>query len=511
MFDNGVTIALLLIGVTLLVAEALKKRHRFPPGPKGLPIIGNLLDVPKDYHWLTYTAWSRQFDSDIIHLEALGQHYFVISNVDVAKDIFEGRSQLYSDRPQTVMLHELTGWERNFAMMAYGDSWRRHRRLFHQHFRLQNVPAYHDQIAKGARNLAQLLLQTPDKFGRHIRHVVGAVILDIMYGIEVAPDDDERMEHLERAVHIFMELGQAGGFLVDFIPALKYLPTWFPGAAFKRQAMEWKPQVDAMYEISYNEVKDSMQRDQAKPCITSALLTACWDDLDQSNMEETLIGVTGTGYAGSDTSVFALNAFVLAMMLFPDVQRKAQEELDRVVGRERLPSADDRDSLPYISAVIKELLRWHPITPTAAPHKSIADDYYNGYFIPAGSIVIGNTWAMLHNEERYPDPEAFKPERFLTPEGTLDPHVPDPAEGFGFGRRICPGRHFAQASLFLNISNVLATCMIEKPVDEFGNVVEPTRECTSRFFWALKPFEAKITPRFEGVENLVQTMSTYTN
>lgn len=199
-------------------------------------------------------------------------------------------------------------------------------------------------------------------------------------------------------------------------------------------------------------------------------------------------------------------AFVQAMLLYPNVQRKAQEELDRVVGRDRLPEVADRQSLPYVSAIVKEILRWNPILP-AVYHKSLADDWYEGYFIPAGSIVIGNTWAVLNDAERYPDPEPFKPERFLTADGQLDSQVPDPVEVFGYGRRVCAGRHFAQTALFLYIAHVLALFTIDNPLDESGHVIKPRRDCLTRLFWVPKPFKAKFKPRFTGVEELVHMSS----
>ena len=87
-----------------------------------------------------------------------------------------------------------------------------------------------------------------------------------------------------------------------------------------------------------------------------------------------------------------MQAFFLAMAMHPEAQRKAQEELDRVVGSERLPEFEDRSSLPYLSALLKEVLRWHPVTPIGVPHRAVADDEYNGWYIPAGTIVTANVW-----------------------------------------------------------------------------------------------------------------------
>ena len=84
--------------------------------------------------------------------------------------------------------------------------------------------------------------------------------------------------------------------------------------------------------------------------------------------------------------------FFLAMTVFPDAQRKAQEEIDRVIGQNRLPSFEDRENLPYIDATVKEVLRWHPVAPMGLPHTSTEDDVCEGYFIPKGSMLFANVW-----------------------------------------------------------------------------------------------------------------------
>ncbi|GJE96467.1 cytochrome P450 [Phanerochaete sordida] len=495
----------LQISQGVLVSRRSSKTCRYPPGPTALPLVGNLFDVPAEDSWLTFIEWSRRYGSDIIHFEVLGQHFVVLNSAQVCKDLFDKRSQIYSDRQQTVMAQELTGWHRVMALMAYGDGWRQQRRLLHQHFRQPAVAHYDVHIRKGARTLVRLLLESPEKFLRHIRHVTGATTLDVVYAMDIPREGDARMESVEKAVDVFAQIADNRGFLVDYIPALKYLPAWFPGGGFKRQAARWKKSVDYMYEAPFEEVKQNIKIGKAKPCMATDLMAAYPEWSEDPDVEESIIRVTGSAFAGSDTTVYTMICFVQVMLLFPNVQRKAQAELDEVVGKGRLPDTTDPTALPYTSALIKELLRWCPIIPLATPHMTSKDDWYNGYFIPAGCIAVGNSWSVLHNEEVYPDPGAFKPERFLTPEGTLDATVPDPMAAFGFGRRICPGRHFALAALFQDIVHVLAVFNVEKPLDRDGNVVEPKPEWTSRLFRVPKPFKARFEPRFEGAAGLLQT------
>ena len=130
-----------------------------------------------------------------------------------------------------------------------------------------------------------------------------------------------------------------------------------------------------------------------------------------------------------------MKSFFLAMVLNPKAMKKSQEELDRVVGKGELPDFSHKDSLPYIDALIKELLRWSPPVPLSIPNRAMQDDYYRGYFIPRGTTVIQNVWAICRDPNVYPDPEAFNPDRFLK-DGKINPLVFNPEDRvFGAGRR----------------------------------------------------------------------------
>jgi len=127
--------------------------------------------------------------------------------------------------------------------------------------------------------------------------------------------------------------------------------------------------------------------------------------------------------------------FFLAMIFNPKAMKKAQEELDRVVGKGELPDFSHKDNLPYIDALVKEVLRWSPPLPVAFPNRAMQDDVYRGYFIPKGTTVIQNIWAVFRDPNVYPDPEAFNPDRFLKDE-KIDPLVFNPEDRvFGTGRR----------------------------------------------------------------------------
>jgi len=210
--------------------------------------------------------------------------------------------------------------------------------------------------------------------------------------------------------------------------------------------------------------------------------------------------------AGVDTTASALGTFFLAMVCYPNVQKKAQAELDKVVNG-RLPEHSDITSLPYLSAVVKEVYRWQPLGPLGVPHLSTSDDLYNGYHIPANSIIIPNQWAMSYDERDYPEPGEFEPERFLR-NGQLDNSVRDPIDiAFGFGRRICAGKHLAHSTLTLAAASVLSTFDLLKKIDENGREIEPRREYTEGALRRPLDFPCVIKPRSHYTVELIRSSS----
>ncbi|KAG6873811.1 hypothetical protein C0992_008410, partial [Termitomyces sp. T32_za158] len=290
--------------------------------------------------------------------------------------------------------------------------------------------------------------------------------MNVTYGIQIAPKNDRYIEIAEKALAGMAEAANPGAFFVEFLPFLKHVPEWVPGAGFQRKAREWKAAVyemrDAPFETAMRAIKEGTALPNFVSNIVSALETDSKDSLEQDL--EIVKACAGMSYA--------------------EVQVKGQEELDRVLGHSRLPEFSDRKDLPYICAIVKELLRWAPVAPLGLPHMVTKDDEYNGYFIPAGTAIVGNTWAILHDPETFPNPSVFNPDRFIDPsrpEGRAPDFSPiDPLSvTFGYGRRVCPGRYMAEAQLFMSIACMLAVFDISRGVDEMGRLVEPKAEFTS--------------------------------
>jgi len=286
----------------------------------------------------------------------------------------------------------------------------------------------------------------------------------------------------------------------DLPSTVKYIPTWFPGAQFQRDAKVWRGVTAAAKNRPFAVVKKNKAAGQIEqPSFVSSLLDDNEVNRGGDAEEDVIRDVAGTLFGGgSDTIAGTLLIFFLAMTLYPEVQAKAQAEIDRVIG-DRLPSVKDKESTPYLNALVKETLRWHPIGPNGVPHRLLQDDIYNGYLIPAGTIITVNVWGILHDEAHFPDPFTFNPDRFLPnadpapKDGTIDPWT----VAFGYGRRICPGIHVAENGLWLAVATVLASFDIRNRVDPATGAAtaqEPPRFVGGNMSFP-EPFICDVKPR----------------
>lgn len=179
--------------------------------------------------------------------------------------------------------------------------------------------------------------------------------------------------------------------------------------------------------------------------------------------------LAGTVFAaGSDTTTRAICTVLMAAACFPEEQRTVHEELDAVIGTNRAPAFTDKQSLPRLHAFVLEALRWRPLVPMGIPHRTTQVVVFENYRIPAGATVHGNHWAISRDPDVFPDPDAFKPDRWLDTEGRVRDDIKFFV--FGFGRRVCPGQHVANSSVFINAAFVLwafrLTLNRTKPLDD---------------------------------------------
>ncbi|KAH9976038.1 cytochrome P450 [Russula compacta] len=356
-----------LITLALFAWYAAKKRLSYPPGPKRLPIIGNLFNMPSREEWVTYKKWSEEFGSDVIHVDVMGSHIVILNPTKAGHELLEKRSAIYSDR---------FGLDWAIGFIPYGPTWRHLRR---QAFRPFEQRAVH--------HLLRNLLASPDNFSRHIRHMAGQVTMSMAYGIQVRPEGDPFPGDAENVLRALALGTSKEASLFDAIP-LVYLPPplsgdqkrWFPGARFKLRAREWCLIVENALQTTFDKVKGELDSGTASPSIAANMIS----ELDERSSELDIWSakaVPGAMYlGGADTTVCGFEIFILAMTWYPEVQRKAHAEIDRVIGYSRLPNDSDQDALPYIQAVLKEFFAGTLSTHfLCIPHRVMQNDVYEGY------------------------------------------------------------------------------------------------------------------------------------
>ncbi|KAG1874761.1 cytochrome P450 [Suillus subalutaceus] len=494
---------LCLAGVGVYMVKQVfsqKNPAPYPPGPPGRPLIGNIPDMPAVKPWVTFTEWGKKY-GDISHVEVLGQHIMVLNSVKTAVEMLDKKSSVYSDRPVLPMGGELVGWKNTLVLLPYGDRLREYRKNFHRVIGSRASMDIYQPIEEiETHRFLKRVLAKPDQLQSHVRHTAGAIILRISHGYEVKENNDPFVDLADLAVDQFSKSTATGAWMVDIIPSLAKVPEWLPGAGFKRTAREWHESLEEMVAAPYKFVKDQMAAGIAPKSFVSNLLEGRTVTAEEDHVVKWSAASLYSG--GADTTVSAIYSFFLAMTLFPDAQKKAQAEIDAVIGPDRLPSFVDRDSLPYTEALAKEVLRWNAVVPTAIPHRVIEDDIHDGYYIPKGSFIMPNVWFMLNDPRTYTNPSEFNPDRFLAKEGK-EPETDPRTICFGFGRRICPGLHLADASVWMSAAMSLAVFDISKVVEN-GVEITPEVDPSSGTISHPKPFKCSIKPRSARALALIQ-------
>ncbi|KAL5511417.1 hypothetical protein ACEPAH_4633 [Sanghuangporus vaninii] len=480
-----------------------------PPGPKPLPLVGNTFHMPLQDSWETFTKWGREY-GEVVHVSVFNQPIILLNSAKVVNELLGERSAIYSDRPRLPLLGELTGLDWVFALMPYGDLWRTHRRVFSSKFGPSTVHMFNPAFDFASTRLLELLLDRPNEFEDHVRLHIAQQIMMSIYGIVPKTRNDKFVVLAERALAAISELARPGAFLADIFPIFKKIPSWVPGAFSQKMAEQLQCDVQGMRDSPFWESKKKIATDTLPmPCFISELLEEYKREKNEkfdSEIEITIRDCSTVAFgAGSDTCVAALSGFINAMTLYPDVQKKAQAELDAVVGTSRLPTLDDKKDLPYVTAVMKELLRWHVSAPQSLPHMLKEDDEYDGYYLPKGAIVLGNSWGILHDPALYPDPMEFKPERYFDAEDRLDFSAKDPADyAFGYGRRACPANYYVESALHLAIARLLATFDFGLAKDENGVPIPVEHRQAPGVVSHPVSYKCSITPRSEQAAGLIR-------
>ncbi|KAK5445352.1 hypothetical protein LTS15_010133 [Exophiala xenobiotica] len=498
--------ALVLLGILIHNVgqrTRLPSGARLPPGPKGKPLVGNLLDIPPQHSWLKFKSWADQY-GPIFRLNIFGRNHVVVSTEKIANDLLRERGNLYSSREQLPMAARLMSRNLRPLLLPYGELWRRGRKVMHTVTMHAAATSYQPAQLWESERLLHDLLRMPENYELLFERYAGALVMRLGYGKKMETGEEPYARDILKVVHTVERVASPGAYLVDTFPILMLLPKWL--APFKQEAERLHDFEIKLFSGLLFEVRAKMRDGKAPKCFAKTFLER---QAEFGLSDDEGAYVIGTLFeAGAGTTAAAMMSFVLSMCHYPEWQQKIQQEVDQVVGNERMPDFSDIPQLPTVRAVAKETLRWRPVTAGGVPHELIKDDVYDGFFFPAGTNVHANQWAIHRDPDLYPDPETFNPSRWLSPEY---PTFREPLDkfpnlqnfsAFGFGRRICPGMNLAENSLHLLIARMAwATKISKRP-----GIDVPLYDYTAGFNVQPKPFVFDLKPRNQARKNIVDKL-----
>ncbi|KAJ6588504.1 cytochrome P450 [Mycena capillaripes] len=461
----------LVLSAVLWRRFVMSQRPPLPPGPPRRFLAGNLHQLPTSQPWLTYSEWAKEY-GPIVTLRVFNRTHIILNSAKTATDLLDSRSGIYSDRPISWMSKLAGRGSAIFNLSSLDTRFPRYRKMFHSGLNRRALHAYRSTQEHQLKVLLKGLADSPDKFITLVKTYVASIALKIAYGYDVSTDNDRLVTLIEDGGRVMATINQPF-FFVEILPFLRFLPSWFPFATFKRVLAASKKVLDTVDVVPFQWAKTTIESGTYAESFVSQHLHS--DEGRVMKEEEVAIlkwTADGIYAGGAHTTTSAIASFFLLMSTHPDIQKRAQDEIDQIVGRDRLLTLDDQRSLPYVAALLKELLRYAPVAPLGLKHRVTTDDIYNGYLIPKGSTITANIWAITHDSELYPNPSVFDPTRHLGGNPQKDPFN----LVFGYGRRVCPGAALAEDSLFLAVANILATFNIYKALDGEGKEIQPDVE-----------------------------------
>ncbi|KAI9878768.1 MAG: hypothetical protein M1830_010570 [Pleopsidium flavum] len=501
-------VAIYLLSGTFF-AQSLVDKHGngIPKGPWGLPIVGSFPFLTQ-YPELTLDSWSKKF-GNLFSMWLGNQLFVIVSDPAIAKDLMVTNGSIFSSRKELFIKSQTVFSVRGVTATPYNDKWRKHRRVAWGWLNQRAVDSYTPVLDREATVLMNALYEAskgglvPVNPQPHAGRCSFNNMTNITFGFRIESKDDPLVSRALKLSREFMNCTGPMSNLVDFVPILQHFPN--------PMQIRGKKLNNGLVETYGGIIKDMEEKLASGVHVEDCLAKTMIQARKQENLDHLDMIFLASGFmvGGVETTAAIMQWFSALIPAYPEIQKKAQDELDRVVGRHRLPTVEDEKNLPYCHAIIKEVERCHNPFWLGTPHYSTEDFTYNGKFIPKDTVIVLNTWTMHHDPNYYPDPFTFSPDRYIKDRMTsaesanlVDPYQRDHWM-FGAGRRICPGMLLAEREIWLTISRMLwAFDMGELPAEPID-----LKEYDGRSGRSPVPFRITLTPRDANVEKVLKAVS----
>ncbi|KXN88563.1 Phenylacetate 2-hydroxylase [Leucoagaricus sp. SymC.cos] len=438
----------------------------------------------------------------------MGNQLFVVLNDPLAaRDLLVVHGSNFSSRHNYFMKNQTILDGGAITATPYNDTWRKHRRIANSILAPRVLEDYAATLEYEAHILIKSMYhdtqqgKMPVNPARYAGRYVLNNMLSITFGTRTGSVADPVIKRALPLGNEFMKLTGPWSNAIDFIKPLQWIPT-----RTRARGQKLRKDFLEVYGTMINMVKDRIAAGENVPdCLVKSLLM-CQEE-EQLSWTDMCLLTTAFATGGSHSTSGTIQWFLAFMPSHPEIQAKAHEELDCVLGRENWPTIEDEKRLPYIRAIIKEVLRCHSPFWMATPHASDRDFVYCGMYIPAKTVMMLNCYSLHHNEARYEDPFTFNPDRYLndnlssTESSKLANAMERDHWAFGAGRRICPGMPIAEKEIFLAISRLLWAFKIQ-PVPGESPCLDEYEGNSGR---TPLPFQINLIPRHEHVHCVLGT------
>ncbi|KAL2020034.1 hypothetical protein VTK56DRAFT_8937 [Thermocarpiscus australiensis] len=506
---------LALVVAALVAVNRYLKRRRLPPGarplpgPTNLPFIGRVHDVPAKASWLKFYEWSKKY-GPIYQMEIFGTVHVWISSEAVAHDLLSKRANIYSDRPMIPNLPDNRTSGDYLALLGRTETWKRQRKLCNHLMHISSLASLHSYPTRERDRLLYLMCHDASNYLEWIEQFTTRTISRLSWGTA------RPSQVLRHTTFGLLETISPSGALPNIMSFLRHVPAAI--SPWKKKERKRHALEDRLFRANVDFVKRNVASHRGEPSFIRTFLESKvsadekertrWGEQDEAMHVVGLMAIAGALTIGSP-----IQSFLLAMCHYPEWQQELQKEIDTALGG-RCPQWEDREKLPMLRAVVKEVIRWRPPVPTGIPHAVEKDDVYNGYFIPAGATIHALEWGITRDETMYPDAETFNPRRWLDPSYptyreplTRYPNLNGFSQ-FGFGRRTCQGIPIVEQDLFLAMGGLAWAFSIRKKRDPVTGAEIPVHWNDYTPLLIAKPvkFPFDAVPRSEQKVALIRAM-----
>ncbi|KAI0105615.1 cytochrome P450 [Hypoxylon sp. NC0597] len=472
------------------------------PGPTLLPYLGRIHDLPIQFMWIKFKEWSDKYagTNGFYWTEMLGAKFLVVSDEKVAEELLVKRAKYNSDRPMVRSLFDSKstyGSMEYLPLMGRNQYWARQRKFTHSYLMDAANSQYHGVMYHEAKRWLARLIENPDDFAHSLEDMSSKIMCQLTW------DDLDISEQTTNDAWGLLKQMSPAGPITNVLTPLWHLPMFMnPWKSAERKRHDRQQE---MWMNRLLKTRDRMSRGVQRDCFTSKYLEKGEKRSNISGDYEASCVIGMMALVGIFTIAGPLSYWLVAMIHHPKWQAAVQKEVDEAC-EGRLPTLDDTPKLPILRACIKETMRWKPNVPTGVAHEMEADDEFRGYFLPKGTRIVPLDWAFLRNPEKYPDPDNYRPERWLEPGWPTyqEPLTAYPTikglTSFGWGQRQCLGQTLTQDELIV-ACGALSWCFNLKPKKDpvTGNELPvPLDKSNSLLIIKPDPFEMTFEPRSQA-------------